>query len=496
MKITELKPNNANPRTIKDDKFRKLVASIQDFPKMMALRPIVIDADGTILGGNMRYRALVELGYNEIPDTWVKRASDLTDEEKRRFIIEDNVPFGQWDWDALGNDWDAVELEDWGLDVWQPMDEQEPEEKPVEVVEDEFNEDKEIETRCKKGDIWQLGEHRLMCGDSTEREALGKLMGDNIADLVFADPPYGMGKEKEGVINDNLNFDKLLEFNREWIGLSFTFLKANGSWYCWGVDEPLMDIYANILKPMQREGRITFRNLITWNKGDAGAGGVSFMGKDGLRSYPIADEKCLFVMCGVQGFNNNADNYFEGWEPIRSYLAEEAKKAGIDAKTLKDICGVGMFSHWFTKSQWAFIPEEHYRKIQDYCREKHKETFQKDYEALKKEWYKTRAYFDNTHDTMTDVWEFGRVKGAERASCGGHATPKPIALCGRAILSSSRKGELILDPFGGSGSTLIAAEQTQRRCYAMEIDPHYCDVIMQRWEEFTGKKAEKVQPTS
>ena len=124
MKITQLKPNTANPRTIKDEKFRKLVASIQDFPKMMALRPIVIDNDGTILGGNMRYRALVELGYTEIPDNWVKRASDLTDEEKRRFIIEDNVPFGQWDWDALGNDWDEAELEDWGLDVWQPMDEQ------------------------------------------------------------------------------------------------------------------------------------------------------------------------------------------------------------------------------------------------------------------------------------------------------------------------------------------------------------------------------------
>ena len=180
MKTSELKPNKANPRTIKDDKFRKLVESIQDFPKMMALRPIVIDADGTILGGNMRYRALVELGYKEIPDGWVKRASDLTDEEKRRFIIEDNVPFGQWDWDALGNDWDESELEDWGLDVWQPLDEDTEDETPSEVTEDDFDEDGKIEVRCKKGDIWELGEHRLMCGDSIDLEQVKTLMGGGI----------------------------------------------------------------------------------------------------------------------------------------------------------------------------------------------------------------------------------------------------------------------------------------------------------------------------
>lgn len=123
MKITDLKLNEANPRKIKDEKFKSLVKSIKDFPKMMALRPIVIDTDGTILGGNMRYRALLELGYQDIPDAWVKRADDLTDEEKKRFIIEDNVPFGEWDWELLGNQWDETDLKEWGLDVWQPMEE-------------------------------------------------------------------------------------------------------------------------------------------------------------------------------------------------------------------------------------------------------------------------------------------------------------------------------------------------------------------------------------
>ena len=119
MKLKDIKPNKANPRTIKDDKFRKLLNSIQEFPKMMELRPMVIDSDGTVLGGNMRLKALQELGYTEIPDTWVRRAADLTDEEKQRFIIADNVGFGEWDWEALANEWEVVDLEAWGLDIPQ-----------------------------------------------------------------------------------------------------------------------------------------------------------------------------------------------------------------------------------------------------------------------------------------------------------------------------------------------------------------------------------------
>ena len=184
-------------------------------------------------------------------------------------------------------------------------------------------------------------------------------------------------------------------------------------------------------------------------------------------------------MCGVQGFNNNQDNYFEGWEPVRKYLVSEAEKVGLTPQKLQEICGVGMWSHWFSKSQFAFITEEHYKELQEYYSNA---AFKKEYDELKKEYYSTRAYFDNTHDMMTNVWDFGRVKGEERAECGGHATPKPIALCSRAIKSSSREGELVLDVFGGSGSTLIACEQLNRKCYTMELDEHYCDVIISRWE--------------
>jgi len=121
MKLSNIKPNPNNPRLIKDDKFNKLVQSIKDFPEMMEKRPIVCvtDVDGKIypLGGNMRYKALKEIGYKDIPDSWVTMADDWTEEKRREFVIKDNVGFGEWDWEQLGNEWDAEELEAWGLDV-------------------------------------------------------------------------------------------------------------------------------------------------------------------------------------------------------------------------------------------------------------------------------------------------------------------------------------------------------------------------------------------
>jgi len=117
IKLSTIKSNPNNPRVIKDDKFAKLVNSIKEFPKMMELRPMVVNSDMVVLGGNMRLKALKEAGYKEVPDEWVKSAESLTEEEQRRFIIADNVGFGEHDWDMLANEWDAVELEAWGLDM-------------------------------------------------------------------------------------------------------------------------------------------------------------------------------------------------------------------------------------------------------------------------------------------------------------------------------------------------------------------------------------------
>ena len=186
MKLSAIKPNPSNPRLIKDEKFKKLVQSINDFPKMMELRPIIVDDDNIILGGNMRFRALQELKMKDIPDEWVKKASDLTDEEKKQFIIKDNVGFGEWDYDLLANEWEAEDLDKWGLDI--PSFDAEPEQ--VQAVEDDYEMPDTIKTDIVLGDLFEIGEHRLLCGDSTCSDTVAKLMNGEKADMVFTDPPY------------------------------------------------------------------------------------------------------------------------------------------------------------------------------------------------------------------------------------------------------------------------------------------------------------------
>ena len=165
-----------------------------------------------------------------------------------------------------------------------------------------------------------------------------------------------------------------------------------------------------------------------------------------------------------------------------------------DIPTMKTIAGHSDKSrdHWTSKSQWNLPTKDVYLKFQQWAKENNVKAFQKEYEQLRAEYEQLRAYFDNTHDNMNNVWHFPKTSQEERKQTGGHATPKPIALCSRAIKSSSRENETILDVFGGSGSTLIACEQLNRKCYTMELDPHYCDVIITRWENLTGKKAIKL----
>ena len=473
-KLTEIKPYEKNPRR-NDEAVEYVANSIKEFGFKV---PIVIDKDGTIVAGHTRYKASKKLGLKEVPCIV---ADDLNEEQIKAFRLADNKvgEIAEWDFGLLDDELNDILDIDMGEFGFEPLEDEAEEQ---EIIEDEVETDN-IPKRVETGDIWKLGDHYLGCGDSTDFLWLKTLMQGKKADLVFTDPPYGMKKEKDGVANDNLNYDDLLEFNKRWIPLTFDLLKDNGSWYCWGIDEPLMDVYTHILKPKMKKNEITFRNLITWDKGN-GQGQLS----SEFRMFATADEKCLFVMCGVQGFNNNSDNYFEKWEPIRTYLEAEARKVGLNNKKLKEICGVEMYGHWFTKSQWCLIPEEHYLKLQNYFKNEYG-AFKKEYDELKKEYYKTRAYFDNTHDNMNNVWHFARTTGEERELAGGHATPKPIALCARAIKSSSRENEFVLDVFGGSGSTLIACEQLNRVCYVNELDSHWCDVIINRWEKLTGKKA-------
>lgn len=486
-----------NPRLIRDEKFNKLKKSIEEDIEMTALRELlVIEHDGkyVIIGGNMRFRAMQDLGIKEAPCKVIPADTDV--EKLKAYTIKDNAGFGEWDWDDLANEWGDEPLSDWGVDVWQ-AEEQEEESTEGNAEEDDFNKDSDtIVCRCARGDVWQLGSHRVMCGDSTNEKDVEKLRGGEFADLVFTDPPYGFSKAD--IANDNLNNEDLLEFNKRWIPLSLASLKAVGSWYCWGVDEVLMDIYSNILRPLKKEkkdNKIVFRNLITWDKGKGGMGvGVSTM-----RCYFPNEEKCLFVMKGGQEYGANKDDYWEGFEPIRLHLNAEREKAGL---SIKQVCALTSTyaSHFFSQSQWAMITKEAWDALKIYCEQRGIDAFREEYDKIREEynkireeWYKTRAFFDNTHDNMTSVWRFGVTTQTEREDCGGHSTPKPIALCERAIKSSSREEDVVLDLFGGSGSTLIACEQLGRRCLMMEYDTHYCDVIIARWEKLTGKTAVKIE---
>jgi DNA modification methylase len=228
---------------------------------------------------------------------------------------------------------------------------------------------------------------------------------------------------------------------------------------------------------------LTFRNEIAWAK--AGGQGI---GSESHRQYATASERCLFFMLGEQGFNNNADNYWKGWNSSVEYLETNRKIAGWSIKDTKRIAGHSEKSgcHWFDKSQWSMPTEEVYKSWQ---REANNNAFKRDYDELKRDFYATRAYFNNTHDNMTDVWSFGRVTGDERH---GHATPKPVKMIARAIMSSSPDNGTVVEPFSGSGTTLVACEQLGRRCRAMEISPSYVAVAIQRWVDATNKTPELI----
>lgn len=362
-------------------------------------------------------------------------------------------------------------------------------------VSPEIHEDEIPETPfdpvTKLGDVWILGKHRLVCGDSTNVDNVARLMDGKSANLLHADPPYGMGKEKDGIANDNLYGEKLDAFQMKWWKAFRKHINDNGSAYIWGNAADLWRLwYSGGLSDSER---LTIRNEIVWDKKTAGAGGISHMGADGFRQYPNATERCLFFMIGEQGFNNNSDNYWDGWDSIRLYLEKEMRKIGWSVGDINKITNTKMGGHWVTKSQWSLITAGHYKKLQqaainyDAFKREH-DDLNREHDDLKRKFYATRAYFDNAHDNMTDVWEFPRVTGDERH---GHATPKPVSMMVRAIKSSCPENGIVVEPFFGSGTTLIAAEQLGRTCYGMELSPAYCDVIIERWQNLTGEKAKR-----
>lgn len=498
--VADLVPYARNARTHTPDQVAQIAASIAAFGWT---NPILVDEGGGIVAGHGRLEAAKSLGMDTVP---VICLAGLSETERRALVLADNklALNAGWDFGLLSEELAALDVGE--LDValigfsdaeleqiatWSPpavaaalrQGRTAPDVIPTPPA---------VVTSLR-GDIWLLGSHRAMCGDSTVAAEVDLLVDTAGAPLLHADPPYGMGKEVDGVLNDNLYRANLDAFQMRWWRTWRPHLADNASVYIWGTADNLWRLwYSGSLVDSER---MTFRNEVVWDK----VFGIG-MSSETHRQYATATERCLFFMLGEQGFGNiNVADYWEGFEPIRSYLEAEVKKAGFGTKDIARICGVGMYGHWFTKSQWVMIPARHYRALQQ---EAAGAAFTRPYHELrelydggladashlgaKREFYALRAHFNNTHDNMTDVWRFPRVLGEERF---GHATPKPVDLCVRAIRSSAPPGSVVLEPFGGTGSTLIACEQTGNPNRTMELEPAFVDVTVLRWQEFTGEAA-------
>jgi DNA modification methylase len=350
-KLSEVKLNPNNPRLIKDDNFKKLVQSIKDFPEMLDIRPIVVNADMVILGGNMRFKACKEAGLKEIP---IIVADNLTEEQQREFLIKDNVSGGEFDWSLL-SEWDTEQLEEWGLEV--PSFETEV----LEASEDDFDTTPPEEPITVLGDLYEIGEHRLLCGDSTDSDQVAKLMNGQKADMVFTDPPYGIshsGKGIKGSATEN-DFGEILNDDDVSIAIdNFNLVSSlfpNATLIYWGAN-----YYPNC-----------FPNGYGWLFWDKDREGNTFSGGE-----------IAFVNKGVR------------------------------------------------------------------------------FDVFKHRWH-------------------GMIKASEMGEKRVHPTQKPIELV-KFCFENYNAGNLVADFFLGSGSTMVASHQLKRKCYGMELDPKYCDVIVKR----------------
>ena len=402
VKINAIKTNPKNPRLIKDDKFKKLVKSIQEFPQMLELRPIVVDENNIILGGNMRYKACIEAGLKEI---YILKAEDLTEQQKDEFIVKDNVGFGEWDWDILANEWDTDKLQDWGLDL--PLDVSVQE---LEAEEDDYEIPNEINTDIVLGDLFEIGEHRLLCGDSTQVDTWQKVMDEKLCDMVMTDPPYNIdyeGKTKDALTiqNDNMTNDSFYQFLYDFYTALGSYTKKGGAWYVFHASTETV----NFSTAMVNSG-LLLKQYLVWVKN------TMVLGR---QDYQWKHELCLY------GWKEGAAHYFTS-ERTHTTVIEDTINVN---KLTKD---------------------EMKKMLNEMLSDKTKSTI---------------IHCDKPH------------RSAE------HPTMKPILLLAPLIQNSSKENEIVADGFLGSGSTMVASHQLKRKCYGMELDPKYCQVIIDRMKK-------------
>lgn len=368
IKLNDIIPYKNNAKKHNRTQINNVAESIKQFGMV---QPLVLDKNNEIVIGHCRYEALKKLGEKEAPCVM---ADDLTEEQIKKLRNLDNkLNESDWDYDLLKFDIEDLDFSDFDID-WEIPD-LDFEEKETE--DDDFDIELPVEPKSKLGDIYQLGNHRLMCGDSTKIEDVEKLMNGNKADMVFTDPPYGYKyqsnfREKTEKFDVLINDDKILDFIPIIKNINTGFVFVCTAWEVLDKWIPLFKKYYDL------------SNMIIWDKGGGGLGDLKHTF---LTDYEV-------ILC------SNNDREITG------------KRLG---------------------SVWSIVK-------------------------------------DSANEYI-------------------HATQKPVELAATAIKNVTNKNEVVLDVFGGSGSTLIACEQLERKCYMMELDPKYVDVIIERWEQYTCKKA-------
>ena len=408
----------ANPRQWTRMDLDSLKKSIEETPELLEARGcIAVPHEGrfVVLGGNMRLSACRELGMKEIPCYVFPDSAPVA--KLKEIVIKDNGSFGAWDFDMLANEWSDLALSDFGVQIPEDWTE-ETKEKEEKAKDDNFDEEKEdIPERCKKCDLWKLGEHLLMCGDSTSLEDVKKLLGGAKIDMLLTDPPYNVNvSNSKGmtIANDNMGKSEFAAFLNSAMSNAVYALKPGGSFYVWYSHSEEIAFRS----AMEAAGGAIKQTLI-WNKN-----AFTF----GRSDYKWKHEPCLY-----------------GW------------KEGA--------------AHWFRDEF------NHPTVIEDTV----------DVDKMKKDEMRDMLKQMLASPAPTDVIDVDKPM-----RCDLHPTMKPLELCGQLIHNSTRSGQNVLDLFGGSGSTMMACEQLGRKNYTMEYDPHYCDVIIARWEKMTGKKAERI----
>lgn len=408
-----------NPRQWTRDELNRLVRSIEETPELLEARPPIVfplGEDFIVLGGNMRLAACKKLSYKELPCVVIPKNIGL--EKLCEIVIKDNGSFGSWDCDELANNWDSLPLVDWGVPVIEVKPAEEFEEKEAE--EDNFDESQEeIPTRTQAGDIWQCGEHRVMCGSATDEKDIKKLMMGEQFDLFLTDPPYNV--DYEGGTGLKIQGDKMSEaafedFLKQTFEAVDTAMPAGAPFYIW-MSTKEEETVIRVL----RDTSWLFKQILVWVKNTFTLG---------RQDYQWQHEPCLY------GWKDGAAHYFIN-DRTNSTIIEDGET--IDPKKMK-------------KSE-----------LQEFVADLLKKPIE-----------------------STVIREDKPQRNAE------HPTMKPIKLFGRLIRNSSKRGQIVFDSFGGSGTTLIACQQLDRKARIMELDPHYCDVILARWEKFTNNKAIKL----